>query len=90
MGRAAQRGHQRLEPRELHVEAGVEGELAAGAGDVPVVEEAGVQRGGAGDGEVGAAAEAAAVSQVRRHERQTEAGSCSQAGGLITHSSKVQ
>ena len=49
-----------LEPFELHLKAGVEREQA-GARTVPDVEEAGVDSGGAADGEVGALPEAPVV-----------------------------
>lgn len=61
-----------FEPSELHLEAGVEREQA-GARTVPDVEEAGVETGGAADGEVGALPEAPFVRQVRRHQRQPQA-----------------
>ena len=61
-----------LEPAKLHLEADVERERV-GAGCVADVEEAGVEAGGAADGEVGALPEAPLVRQVRRHERQAQA-----------------
>jgi len=75
--RGAERGLERLEPLQLHGEADVEWEHAAAAGGIPAVEEAGVEGGGAPDGEVGAAAEARRpVTKERRDERQAQALSC--------------
>ena len=76
LGRAAEGRLESLEPLQLDAQAGVERELVAGIG--PVVEESGVDSGGAPDGEVGASAEAPVVRQGRRDERQAEALSCKQ------------
>ena len=85
-GRAAQGGLQvRLEPLQLHAQAGVQRELAGGGKDAPRAEERGVQRGGAADGEARASPEAAAAArrrgaerraQVRRDVRQPEGFGC--------------
>jgi hypothetical protein len=73
LGCGAQRRLQRLKPLQLHAQAGVDRQLAGAAGDAPRVVELGVQSGGAGDGEVGALTEGAAVaSQGRRDERQAQ------------------
>jgi hypothetical protein len=74
--RAAQRWLQGVEPPQLHAGAGVENKLAHTR---DVSEETGVQSGGAGDGEVGASAEAAVVRQIGRDERQLELLSCTPA-----------
>jgi hypothetical protein len=79
-GRGAERALERLEPLQLHAQAGVEREHAA-AGGIPAVEEAGVEGGGAPDGEVGAAPEAPRPVarlrlQERRDQRQAQALSC--------------
>jgi hypothetical protein len=81
LGCGAERGLERLEPLQLHGQAGVERE-GAGSGGLAVVEEGGVEGGGAADGEVGAAAEAAVVSKERRDERQAKAFSCDKKKGL--------
>jgi hypothetical protein len=70
-GRPAERRLERLEPLQLHPQAGVERELV-------VVEESGVESGGSPDCEVGASAEAPVMREGRRHERQSQALSCEQ------------
>ena len=69
MGCAAERRLERLEPPQLHAQAGVERFPGAGK---QAVEESGVESGGAADGEVGALAEAFVVRQRRRDERQAQ------------------
>ena len=83
MGCAAQGRLEGLEPLQLHAQAGVEGELAAGGRDAPLAEELHVEGGGGPDGEARALPEARRRggggerrAQVRRGVRQLQAFSC--------------
>jgi hypothetical protein len=84
LGCGAERGLERLEPLQLHAQAGVERELVPVVDDrrrrlAAVVEEGGVDGGGGPDREVGAAAEAPVVRQEWRDQRQAQALSCARA-----------